>query len=1292
MTIRASMVSSTPTTSLTPLPSITPLPSLTPTESFLDPSRIVTLGKGEISGIFRSPDGRIAAMSEGNILYWFNSGSFEELGSIESGEERIFDMYFSPDSQLIALEGYSSAEVVDLEGQTLIGRISGWESVICIRFTSDNLYAVYLNLGRSTGGPYHSIGVWNIAEDRYEHTFPVLSEERYHTLTCPALSPDDKWVAAGYRDNTEDVLYIWDLQSGETIFAIDGHSSKISDVDISPYGDLLASGSHDATVRLWNPETGELVRVITGFMDDIEWVDFSEDGRSLKVDVGDQPGQVYDLRTGRLSPAKSVAPTIDPFKMHIHQQGYSEDVYGTYRVLFSPNGRYVALSSSHILIWDNTTMELISALETNRGQAVTGMAYSPDGKLLAAVNEYGDIFVWEISTGRMKLRLTGESLGMGQVVAVSGGSGLGPGIGSGVHGKQGIDFSIDGKRLAFGNGLAIEVWDIQSAKRVMVFERTEKPSFATRVSFSEDGTRLYAALNRNRAAGIWDTESGALLREIYLPPVNQNALSVTDLRGPYFVRNNHDGDQYWLEIWNLDEEEYVRIGIPSGEEPVRLSQDARLLITQDREWIYFWKVETGDLIYMMKNEAGLADIDISSDSKTLAVAHDGVVDMWDIRTIESYSSHQSFSPAIMPPTPTSSYQDWPTPTPQPKLMVTPLDLPRLHAGALSPENASKAIELASFGRGTIEQAVWSLDGKEIVSAGSEGVYTYDSATLKEKDRLENGAWIEAIVSARDGRLLAAGMDDDQVQVWDVTEDTLLFNHQGWGELALSPDVTLVVFLNNDANMQTWELNADQPVALLRSNSEMSSAPIFSPNNRLVAAIQSDDSVRVWNAQTGEIVNALGGPDSDISTLSFSDDGQFLVGAGAGSAWIWDVRPGYEPSIIALYEGEIDGNLTRYDFDVTAAALSPDNNFIAIGTTERDVLLYDRESLEFIRGLERHSNRIDLLRFSPDGRRLLSVDRDGVMMVWDVDSGQLITENKSHTGAIEGVVFRLDGHVAAWEGNTAWVIRARDGALIRSTSIREGAILAVSPAGDWLAVYAPYQMSLWDARTGELKATLAGMAKDVWVEYYWEGLTSQGFYGAQFSDDGTRLVTLGTGGAWVYNTSNDGLLNHFNGNNARKADISRDNRWLVTALHELAEYPKILNIQTGETLISLDGRSWDYPQYAFSPNGLQVGAVKLGWREENAEFVMFDVATGQIEMSLPISIDAQAISLAFNPDGSLVVIGQEDGKLLIVDVASLEVVVTLEGHKGAVEHLAFSQDGRYIASGSVDGTVRIWGVP
>jgi len=1275
-------------------PTSTPVPDNRPPDSSLEPSLMMTLGTGVISEYAYSPDGTTIVMADRNTLRWYDAESFEELGAMDLVLNMITGFDFSPNSQLVAIMGYFSAVVVDLNNRSLIAEIKGssFNGIRCVRFLADNQQAVYLDMDSSTGGPYYNIGLWNIAEDHFEHSFPIAHEDRYHSVTCPVLDPTGTWVAAGYEDSTEQLVYIWDVQSGETIYAMEGHAARVCSVDVSPDGKFLASASYDGTVRLWDPQTGAMLRVITGFLDDVFDVEFSDDGRYFHVGVRDHPAKKFDMLTGTLSEINEDESQPDSFQTFMQQQGYSTGRFSSSSVLFSPDGKMLAVGSETVLLWNVSTGELIRSLQGSNGKRIDEMAFGPDGNKLAANLDHAGLIVWDTTTGDMIFELLVQSVDGEQVIYADNASNVEIGSGNHVSWEYGIAISPDGRHIAIGNGVSVEIWDIHNAELVASMEKSSLSSHATSVSYSPDGKKLYTIFEHNRGAAIWEAESGRLLKEIDSEPNNPHVFSETDLLGPLFVRNNADSGQDWIEIWDLDQEQFVSLEVPSYmNQPLRFSPDGEMLISLDDDWLYFWDIARGQLIHTEGTDIRSADIAIHPNSQMMAVGIEGIAELWDISAISSYAHDPDFIPATPPPTPIPSCSDYPTATPHPTLMVTPMKLPELSSEAIAPSNARYLIELSSLGKGTLEDAIWSPDSSTIVVSGSEGVHTYDSIKLYETNAFDPGMWMFDTVYTPDRRLLAAGSFEEQIQVWDVLNNELLFEQQGWGDPAISPDGDLVVFLDDDNNLLTWEIDSGEMIAKLFSDysTEM---PVFSPDSGFVAAILSLDYVRVWDARTGEIINAVGVLDSPITSLAFSRDGQFLVAPSSGSAWVWHVQPGFKPYSIDLFEGVIDGNLTLYENKVTAAALSPDNCILALSTTGRTIQLYDRLSGNLIRNLEGHANVVEKLRFSPGGGRLLSIDRDGVMMSWDVATGQQLVVNREHLGQIGGLEFNSDGNLAFWQENTAWVIHPDYTSLEHSTIMDKGTILAASPSGDWLAVYEPYQVSLMDADSGELGIRLEGEAEDVSVHYRLEGDVERRFYGAVFSRDGSRLVTFGSGGTWIYDVQDGELLKHYEGSNSQKASISPDNRIIIASLYEQFDPPALWDIQADEALYLPYGWGERYLNYAFSPDGLFIGVVKHSWYEDPQGFVLLDTSSGLIEGSYLIEYKLLAEGLAFSPDARLVAIGQTNGTILILNIDTFEVITKLSGHKETIKHLAFSGDGRYLASAGIDGTVRIWGLP
>jgi WD40 repeat protein len=1275
------------------------------------------LGMGSISQVSISPDGKIAAVIRSDGFHWYDAKTMAELGSLMGGDPYLSpEILFSPNSRYAVVEGTVGAFIVDFTSSSEIADAHGGNGFVSgYIFSKDNHYLAYRVGDRSTGGPYHSIRVIDLttgttmgqdSQDPEAPFYATLQSDRYHVMSDPAISPDSKLLAAGHSDGR---VYVWELSTGKARFTLEGHSDRVTSVAFSPDGSALASSSADGTVRLWNVAIGQPSRVITGFKNKTEGVRYSVDGAHLVVAVQDEPTQVVDLASGKLSDLP-VQPTSTPpaLSISLHQQGFLDGAMST-QTVFSPDGLQVAVAQGSIAIFDVKTRLLSKTLVPSHAATINGLVYSPNGERLAAASEDGDVWLWDLASGNLLLDLTSETLAA-ERANYAPGTTTGYAIGGSAVNDRGITFSPDGNRLAFGNGPAIEVWEIASVHKKLTLDQVDPPTLTAHISYSTDGQRIYAILDRNRRAAVWDAGSGELIKEVPLPKVDPNAFSATGLHGPLLARNNYDDTGYWIELWNLDTGTMTRLDTTARLfEPLFFSPDGSLFVSVSAGQLFFWRTDTHQSYIVDNTDLAGDGFSLDSDNRTLAVAWEGKVTLWDVHEVSDLLAHSTATNAP-PTTGGGKLSTWPTATPTvlPTGASQPSSQSTSQPGAISAGNATQVHQLSQFGDGTIERLAWSVDGTAVQTAGSTGLYRYAVADANKDLTLSQtllpNTWVYSFATTSDGRTLAAGISGDHVLVWDSATGAVLTDLEGSGQPALAPDGTSLAYLapdGSDGTLTIYDLTAQQKHFSLLDENGAPQWPVFSPDGSLVAAIHPQAymgryaaSVRVWDAVTGAIVSAQGGPDVDIIDLSFSPDGQYLIAAAGGSAWVWDVLPGGRPFKLELYSVKYNGNMNLYDQRVTAAAMSPDNHVLAVGTSENSIQLYNPTTGAFLRKLEGLSNAPHRMAFNPSGSLLLVADDDGVITVWNEASGERLSAFFGHTGPLGGLVFRMDGDLAAWEGGTAWTIHPSTGDLIHTTRIPSGKIYAASPAGDWLAVYSQYQMSLWNAVNGQFRQSLEGKAIEPFLDYFYEGEGGQQFYGATFSADGSRLVTNAAGGVWYFDTQAGKLLQHLAGTLVKKAVLSADGAWLIYGSHELAAAMTSLNLRTGAEASIPDvkgaGTSSDFAHVAISADNRLAGALFSAWNENN-QLIIWDLANGDKIGSLVFPDKPSFSSLALSPDHLLAAVGMEDGSIQLVDLQRMQVIATLTGHRGTVQALVFSANGSLLASTDQDGTVRVWGI-
>jgi WD40 repeat protein len=110
-----------------------------------------------------------------------------------------------------------------------------------------------------------------------------------------AVSPDGRWAVSASHDKT---LKVWDLNTGQVLRALEGHSSKVNAVAVSPDGRRAVSVSGDNTLKVWDLETGRELRTLEGHSNHVNGVAVSPDGRRAVSASEDHALKVWDLETG----------------------------------------------------------------------------------------------------------------------------------------------------------------------------------------------------------------------------------------------------------------------------------------------------------------------------------------------------------------------------------------------------------------------------------------------------------------------------------------------------------------------------------------------------------------------------------------------------------------------------------------------------------------------------------------------------------------------------------------------------------------------------------------------------------------------------------------------------------------------------------------------------------------------------------------------------------------------------------------------------------------------------------
>ena len=240
---------------------------------------------------------------------------------------------------------------------------------------------------------------------------------------------------------------------------------------------------------------------------------------------------------------------------------------------------------------------------------------------------------------------------------------------------------------------------------------------------------------------------------------------------------------------------------------------------------------------------------------------------------------------------------------------------------------------------------------------------------------------------------------------------------------------------------------------------------FSPNGKMLASASWDQSVRLWNVNTGRLLHTLTGHTNAIMSVAFSPDGNTLAsGSWDGTIRLWNPR-----------NGKLKRTLTEHAGGVTSVTFSPDGNTLAGGSADRTIRLWNTNTWKLKGTLTGHTDVVESVAFSPDGNTLASGSRDTTIRLWNPNNERHKRTLTEHTAPVSAVAFSPDGNTLASGGRDQTIrlwnpINGREKETL--TGYTDGVNpVAFSPDGATLLI-GGHGISVWDTQTGEYKKALA----------------------------------------------------------------------------------------------------------------------------------------------------------------------------------------------------------------------------
>ncbi len=286
--------------------------------------------------------------------------------------------------------------------------------------------------------------------------------------------------------------------------------------------------------------------------------------------------------------------------------------------------------------------------------------------------------------------------------------------------------------------------------------------------------------------------------------------------------------------------------------------------------------------------------------------------------------------------------------------------------------------------------------------------------------------INKLAFSEDGRMIATGAQDGSVQVWDTTDLSQIYYEQSHlksvTDVAFSPDSRLLATASMDGFLKIWDIDEERMIFNLLGEAYQVYSLSFSPDGRWLAGGTSQGLV-VWEFTNGNLVQRyLLRQPRRVRGLAFSpDSAQLAFAADDNSVWVLNMQP-----------FEVIHRLGGQDLDPLAVAFSPNGNYLAVGTMDGSLNLWEiyppKEDERDPRLINTfwHPEWVNDLAFSPDGMILATLSNDFNIRLWSVPGGELIAQDsfESSERALS-LAFSPDGMILATSTNQGGIVLWQD---------------------------------------------------------------------------------------------------------------------------------------------------------------------------------------------------------------------------------------------------------------------------